>query len=167
VLDVDGTLTDGRLYIDDAGRPTRAFHVHDGLAIEWFQKLGGTPVILTAKSSSGIAARAAELGIRHVVQNSRDKLGDLRRVLSELGLALSETAAVGDDLNDLPVLRNVARSYAPANAAAEVKAAVTQVLQRAGGHGAVREAIEHLLREAGHWANVVAHYDQAGRDEAR
>ena len=157
-LDVDGVLTDGRVYVDEDGRPLRAFHIHDGLAIHWFQRLVGPVVIITGKTSQGVAARARELDIRHLIQGSTDKLADLQQLLSRLDLRLEQVAAIGDDLLDLPVLKRCGFPIAVANAVDEVKAAARLVTQRPGGHGAVREAVEYLLREAGRWQEVTDHY---------
>ncbi|MBK8916112.1 MAG: HAD hydrolase family protein [Phycisphaerales bacterium] len=158
-LDVDGVLTSGRLWIDDAGRPLRAFHVQDGLAIRWFQRLGGVCVIITGKESNGVAARARELDIVHVRQGVEDKLAVMDEVLRSLKIAREEVAAIGDDLPDLPMLRNCGFPIAVANASAPVRAAARYVTQRRGGGGAVREAIELLLSREGRWADVVAHYE--------
>jgi len=157
-LDVDGVLTDGRVYVDEDGRPLRAFHIHDGLAIHWFQRLVGAVVIITGKASQGVAARARELDIRHLIQGSTDKLADLQQLLSRLDLRLEQVAAIGDDLLDLPVLKRCGFPVAVANAVDEVKAAARLVTQRPGGHGAVREAVEYLLREAGRWQDITDHY---------
>ncbi|MBU0616997.1 MAG: HAD hydrolase family protein [Planctomycetes bacterium] len=161
VLDVDGVLTDGRLYCGERDEPLRAFHVHDGLAIHWLEKLDLTPVILTGKSSTGVEARAAELGIPHVIQGSRDKLADLKTLLAKLGLELDQVAMVGDDLPDLPVLQACGYPIAVANAVPEVKAAARYVTGKPGGDGAVREALEHLLRSDGRWERILAHYSAA------
>jgi 3-deoxy-D-manno-octulosonate 8-phosphate phosphatase (KDO 8-P phosphatase) len=157
VLDVDGVLTDGRL-LYGGSEPLRAFHVHDGLAVAWFQKLGGVVAILSGKKSAAIEARAAELGIRHVIQGSSDKLADLKTLLAKLEIPPEHVAMVADDLPDLPALRLCGYPIAVANAVKEVKSAARFVTERAGGHGAVREAIEHLLRAAGNWDRVLAQY---------
>jgi 3-deoxy-D-manno-octulosonate 8-phosphate phosphatase (KDO 8-P phosphatase) len=157
-LDVDGVLTDGRLYVDDAGRGARVFYVHDGLAIRWFQRLGGVVVICSGKHSEAVAARARDLGVEHVIQRSPDKLADLRGLLQRLGLDLSCTAVIGDDLPDLALMRNCALPIAVANAVAEVKQAARMVTKRPGGYGAVREAIEYLMQRSGRWAQVLAQY---------
>lgn len=166
VFDVDGVLTDGRLFYAGREEPLRAFHVHDGLAIAWFQRFGGVTAILTGKSGAAIESRAAELGIQHVIQGSRDKAADLGRLLQQLNVAPQQTAVVGDDLNDLPAMRVCGYPIAVANAAEEVKAAARYVTKRVGGHGAVREAIEHLLRAAGRWDQVLAHYGAPTATEA-
>jgi 3-deoxy-D-manno-octulosonate 8-phosphate phosphatase (KDO 8-P phosphatase) len=157
-LDVDGVLTDGRLYVDDDGRTTRAFHIHDGLALRAFQQLGGVVVICTGKRSGAVAARARELEIEHVIQGSADKLADLQAWLDQHGLRLEQVAAVGDDLPDLPVLQRCGLPIAVANAVDEVKAAARYVTQRAGGDGAVREAVEYILRSSGRWNEVLAQF---------
>jgi 3-deoxy-D-manno-octulosonate 8-phosphate phosphatase (KDO 8-P phosphatase) len=162
-LDVDGVLTDGRMLVDEEGRPLRAFHIQDGLAIRWFQRLGGTVVILTGKQSQGVQARARELGIQHVIQNSEDKLADLTRLLDELKIPLAQTAMIGDDLPDLPVMMRCGYPIAVANGVAEVRHIARFVTDGRGGEGAAREAIEHLLKVAGRWHEVVDHYRaQAG-----
>lgn len=162
VLDVDGVLTDGRIYYDEEGRTLRAFHVHDGLAIAAFQRAGGTIILATAKGSSGISARSAELGVQHVIQNSRDKLADVSARLRELGILWSAAAAMGDDLIDLPVLRACAYPLAPANAVQEVRNAARFVTTRCGGSGAVREAVEHLMRRDGRWPPADLHRQAGG-----
>jgi len=158
VFDVDGVLTDGRLFYGRQDEPLRAFHVHDGFAIRWLAELGVTPVILTGKSSAAVEARAAEIGIPHVIQGSRDKLADLKTLLRKLGLELEQVAMIADDLPDLPVLQACGYPIAVANAVAEVKAAARYVTEQPGGAGAVREALEHLLRADGRWSAVLAHY---------
>lgn len=158
VLDVDGVLTDGRLWYGQGPEPLRAFHIHDGLAIRWFIRLGGTVTILTGKTSQAVATRATELGIFHTIQGSQDKLADLRAWLDVQRIALSDCAMIGDDLPDLPVLTACGYPIAVANAVAEVQAVAAFVTTRSGGHGAVREAIEHLLSARGAWADVVNHY---------
>ena len=161
-LDVDGVLTDGRVSIDEEGRPLRAFHIRDGLAIRWFQRLGGTVVFLTGKESRGLEHRAEELDVEHVIQGSEDKLGDLTKYLDDtLRISLQETAMIGDDLPDLPVLERCGYPIAVADAAAEVRHAARFVTSLGGGYGAVREAIEHLLKIAGRWNEVVEHYRTA------
>lgn len=158
VLDVDGVLTDGRLYYGEGAQPMRAFYIHDGLAIEWFQRLCGPVVILTAKQSTATETRAAELVIKHLLQGSRDKLADLLELLASLDIPIEQTAMVGDDLPDLAVLSACGYPIAPANAVAEVRVVARYVTDKPGGKGAVREAIEHLLGRQGRWREVVAHY---------
>lgn len=158
VLDVDGVLTNGRFLYGGCTEPMRGFHVHDGLAIEWFQKLVGPVVILTAKRSLAVETRAAELGVKHVIQGSANKLTDLKLLLAKLETKLKQTAMVGDDLPDLRVLNECGYPIAVANAVAEIRSAARFVTEREGGAGAVREAVEHLLRKSDRWMEVVEHY---------
>lgn len=158
VFDVDGVLTDGRLFYGRRAEPLRAFHVHDGFAIHWLERLGISAVILTGKSSVAVEARAAEIGVPHVIQGSRDKLADLKALLRKLELELEQVAMIADDLPDLPVLQTCGYPIAVANAVPEVKAVARYVTEKPGGDGAVREALEHLLRADGRWSQVLAHY---------
>lgn len=151
-------MTDGRLWVDDDGRPLRAFHVHDGFAIRCFQRVGGVVMILTGKVSNCVAARARELGIEHVVQGSADKLADLKRLLAHHAIQAAETAMIGDDWPDMGVMKFVGYPIAVANAANEIKTAARYVTSRRGGEGAVREAIEHLLIPDGRWQQAVAQF---------
>lgn len=157
-LDVDGVLTDGRLYYDEDGRVSRAFHIHDGLAIQLFRQAIGEVLLISGKESGATRRRADGLGITHVRLGSRDKLADARHVVKTMGLGLEHLAAMGDDLPDLPLLRACAYAIAPANAVAEVRAAARFVTQRSGGDGAVREAVEHLCRAAGRWDQIAARF---------
>lgn len=155
-LDVDGVLTDGRITIANDGTPLRAFHIHDGFAMRWFQKLGGVILIVTGKMSDGVAHRMRELDVpdHRVVQGSSDKWRDLRQLLATERIDASETAVVGDDWPDAPLLVNCGFPIAVANADADVRNLARFVTTRCGGDGAVREAIEHVMRIDGTWAHV-------------
>lgn len=155
VLDVDGVMTDGRLFYFEDKEPARAFHTHDGLAIKCFERLVGPVIVVTAKESRAVVTRAHELGIDDVIQGSRDKLIDTQAALQDLNMSLSQAAVIGDDLPDLAIMRHAAYPMAPANAAPEVREVARYVTTAVGGHGAVREAIEHLLRADGRWDDVV------------
>lgn len=161
VLDVDGVLTDGRIFVFDDGSAGRAFHVQDGFAIRWFQKLGGQVALLSGKDSPAVAARARELKIEQVIQGSVDKRADLDRLAARCEVRCEQMAMIGDDLMDIPALRACGYPIAVANAVAEVKAAARYITTQRGGEGAVREAIEHLLRQDGRWQTVLAEYSAA------
>jgi len=165
-LDVDGVLTDGRVYWDDGGLGARAFHVHDGFALRWWQRLGGAVILCSGKTSQAVALRAAELGISHVLQGSTDKPADVERVLNRLGLRWEQVAVIGDDLPDIPLMRRCGLPIAVANARPETKAAAQWVTTHRGGEGAVREAIEHVLRTDGRWAHVLQHYGLSADEPA-
>ena len=121
-------------------------------------------MILSGKDSPAVTARARELGIEHVIQGSRDKLADFQQLLARLNLTPKQVAMVADDLPDLPVLLNCGFPIAVADAAEEVKAVARLVTRRPGGRGAVREAIEHLLRASGRWEEVQTHYGGPSAD---
>lgn len=161
VLDVDGVLTDGRIIITDRGEEIKAFHVRDGVAIRAWQDLGFATAIITGRSSGVVEHRARELGIRHVIQGSHDKAASLQELLRTRGTDASHVAVVGDDLPDLPMLRIAGYPVAVADAATEVRDMAAFVTSRDGGHAAVREVIEHLIKARGMWDQVVAKYDHA------
>jgi 3-deoxy-D-manno-octulosonate 8-phosphate phosphatase (KDO 8-P phosphatase) len=158
VMDVDGTLTDGRLHLDDNGVQSKTFHVRDGLAIKHLQQCGIATAIITGRSSDVVAIRAAELGITEVHQGSADKLATLREMCERLAVGPSEVAYIGDDLNDLPVIRQVGYAIAVGDARDEVKEFSHFVTTAPGGGGAVCEAAEHILRSQGKWDQVLSGY---------
>lgn len=150
-LDVDGVLTDGGIYLDDRGVETKRFHARDGLGLNIWKKLGGELAIITGRNGLAVRHRADELGIEHVFQGSTDKVADFGRLLNDLGLTASQAAMIGDDLPDLPVLRLCGYPMAVADAAREVREEAEYVTTRPGGLGAVREAVEHLLKAQDRW----------------
>ncbi len=151
VLDVDGVLTDGTLFFDDDGRQMRRFHITDGLGIKIWRALGRKTAILTSKKSTAVQARAKMLGIDLLEQGADDKKPGLERILAASKAEPAQTAYMGDDLLDLPVMKRVGYPIAVANAAEEVKAVARYVTQRTGGNGAVREAVEYLLKREEQW----------------
>ena len=165
VLDVDGVLTDGRITLDGRHAEPKTFHVRDGLAIRQWIARGGRVAVVTGRRSPAVLQRAEELGIDPVVQGAGDKAAALARVLAETGIDAAHAAAMGDDLPDLPLLRGVGLPLAPADAVDEVRAAAAYVTAARGGHGAVREAIEHLMRASGAWTEVVASFDRSPASE--
>ena len=156
ILDVDGVLTDGTIFIDDAGRQMRGFHIQDGLGIALWKAVGGKVAILTSKRSEAVMTRARMLGIDLVQQGAEDKLPGFERILADAGVAGEQTAYVGDDLLDAAVMRRAGYPIAVANAVDEVKQIARYVTCRPGGQGAVREAVEHLLKSAGLWEAALA-----------
>ncbi len=151
VLDVDGVLTNGTILIDDDGRQSRCFHIQDGLGVTLWRSVGRQVAILTSKRSGAVEARARMLGIDFIEQGAEDKLPGLDRLVSRAGVSLDETAYTGDDLLDVAVMRRVGYPIAVANAVEEVKEIAAYVTSPNGGEGAVREAIEHLLKRDGQW----------------
>jgi len=155
VLDVDGVLTDGGLLFDEDGRALRRSHIRDGLGIAMWRLVGRRSAILTSKRSAAIEARANMLRIDLVEQGAEDKLPGLERILAETGVSARQTAYVGDDLLDLVAMRRVGYPIAVADAVPEVRRAARFVTSHPGGHGAVREAIEHLLKRDQAWDAAV------------
>lgn len=149
VMDVDGTLTDGHIYIGADGEMMKAFHVQDGYAIAHIlPEEGITPVIITGRSSKIVERRAAELKITHLHQGVSDKLSKLKEVAAELDVTAAEIAYIGDDLNDLDCIRFCGYTACPADAVAKVHEEVDYVCKRDGGRGAVREFIDEFLQKA-------------------
>jgi 3-deoxy-D-manno-octulosonate 8-phosphate phosphatase (KDO 8-P phosphatase) len=146
VLDVDGTLTDGRLYYGKEGEALKAFDVRDGHGLRLLRLYGGVKLAaLTGRRADLVEQRCRELSIDPVVGSSRAKGPALRQICEQVGIPLSQTAYMGDDVNDLPALRLAALSCAPADAAPEVLREVHWVARHRAGHGAVRELCETLL----------------------
>lgn len=152
VLDIDGTMTDGRLYYGPQGEAMKAFDVRDGHGLRLLQLYGGVKLaVLTGRRADLVAQRCRELSIEHVVGQSRAKGQAIEKISADLGVPLLDAAFMGDDVNDLPALRKVALSCAPADAAAEVLREARWVSRRPAGRGAVRELCELLLAAKVGW----------------
>ena len=159
-FDVDGVLTDNGLYLGAVGdHPVelKRFHIHDGMGLRMLREAGLTVVFASARQSAATEQRGRELKIDEVLQDKR-KFPTFEAMLARRGISWEETAFVGDDLPDLPLLRRVALPIAVANAVAEVKAAARVVTQRAGGAGAAREVAELILEARGEWHDLVLKY---------
>ena len=147
VMDVDGTLTDGCIYIGCEGEMMKAFNVQDGYAIAHIlPQKGIVPVIITGRNSKIVECRAAELKISHLYQGIADKLPKLQSVAAELGVSAAEIAYIGDDLNDIDCIRYCGFTGCPADAVLEVQDKVDFVCSRNGGRGAVREFVDVIDR---------------------
>ena len=145
VLDVDGVLTDGRLYIGASGEELKVFHVRDGAGLVAIQRAGVMVAIISGRSSPAVERRAAELGIRLVRQGAGDEAQELEALVARVGAAREEIACVGDDTPDLPMLRRVGLAIAVADAHPQVLEAADWVTTARGGCGAVREICDLLL----------------------
>jgi 3-deoxy-D-manno-octulosonate 8-phosphate phosphatase (KDO 8-P phosphatase) len=158
LLDVDGVLTDGRLYYGNSGEEMKAFNIQDGLGIKLLQKGGVQVGIITGRVSQLLQRRADELGIDPVIQGREDKLTALNELLQNHAIQMDEIAFVGDDLPDLAVIRRVGLGITPANgSASNVSAAHWQTGKR-GGDGAVREVAEMILQAQGKLESLVAEF---------
>jgi 3-deoxy-D-manno-octulosonate 8-phosphate phosphatase (KDO 8-P phosphatase) len=171
-LDVDGVLTDGGLYLAGvAGQAVefKRFDSRDGTAVWLLRRAGLTVVISSGRHADATAIRARELKVDEVLQDETGggrKVEAFERMLARRGLEFGDCAFVGDDLADLPLLRRVGLPIAVANAVPEAKAAAALVTRTPGGHGAVREIAEALLRARGVWDDVVTHYLEERGDAA-
>lgn len=145
VLDVDGVMTDGRLYISAQGEEIKVFHVRDGSGLVALRAAGIEIAIISGRVSPAVQRRADELGIRHVRQGIADKSAAFAELLGTLGVTADHTACIGDDTPDLPVLRQARLAVAVADAHPAAVAAAHFVTQAKGGHGAVRELCDLLL----------------------
>lgn len=160
LLDVDGVMTDGRITYDNDGGETKAFDVKDGHGLKLVQRAGIQVGIITGRRSSIVARRAAELGIELVYQGVKDKSLPFREILEKLALSPEEVAYVGDDVVDLPIMRQVGFAATVADAVDDVKPYAHMVTKRCGGRGAVREICDFLLKESGRWSAVTSRYFQ-------
>ena len=185
LFDVDGVLTDGKLFIfpapagaqqttqDHAAKhggqggfglhsqtliEAKGFHAHDGTGISLARLTGIKTGLITKRISETVALRARDLKLEHVHQGIQDKLTVFRGILKQENLAAEEAAFVGDDVIDLPVMRNCGLAIAVANARTEVKREADYVTPHAGGDGALRDAVEYILKAQGKWKQVVSEY---------
>jgi 3-deoxy-D-manno-octulosonate 8-phosphate phosphatase (KDO 8-P phosphatase) len=157
-LDVDGTLSDGRLWFTGDGKEIKAFSVLDGLGMKLLRDHGVEVALITARESPIVQQRARELGLRHVYQGARDKLDSLKHLCHALSITPEQVAYMGDDLPDLPVLRSVGLAVAPPNAHPWVRRFVHWSTRAGGGEGAVRELCDAVLLAQGKADAVLRRY---------
>jgi 3-deoxy-D-manno-octulosonate 8-phosphate phosphatase (KDO 8-P phosphatase) len=156
VLDVDGVMTDGRIWVDESGNHLRGFCTQDGTAVRLWQRAGHVAAVVTAKSSEAVARRVRELDIRHYAFGDENKLTGYLRVVREAGCEPGEVCYVGDDVLDLAAMKRCGYPIAVANAVPEIRELAAYVTVRRGGDAAVREVVEHLLRAQGRWEETLA-----------
>jgi len=159
VLDVDGTMTDGTIFLNNEGIETKAFNVKDGFAIVSGIKEGLEFGIITGRKSALVEKRAEELGIKYVFQGIGNKAKKMEELLRDLNLTHEEVAYMGDDINDLSVIKVVGLTGAPKDAVEEVIAKVHMVMNADGGKGAVREFLEFILKSQDKWENIIKRYE--------
>jgi len=158
IFDVDGVLTDGRVYLSERGEEFKAFSTLDGHGLKLLAQHGITPVVITGRDSPAVRRRVADLGLAHAVYGASDKLAAataLMASLADVGASWDTLAAMGDDWPDLPLLTRAAFACAPANAHIEVKAVAHHVTAARGGYGAARECCDLLLCAAGRYASAL------------
>lgn len=157
LLDVDGVLTDGRLYISDSGEQLKVFNTLDGHGIKLLQRSGVEVGIISGRDSQALCRRATDLGISLLYRGREDKTEVLREITAERGLDDDEIAFVGDDLPDLGVIDRVGLGISVPNAHPEVLRIADILTERRGGEGAVREVCDFLLQVSGAYQRIIAH----------
>ncbi len=158
LLDVDGVLTDGTIVYTEGGGESKGFNTQDGFGLRILQDSGVDVGLITARTSEAVKRRAADLGFAHLYQGRKDKQAVYEEILTTTGLRPLQTAYMGDDWLDLPLLGRVGLAAAPANAVAEVRQRVDYVCKQSGGHGAVRELCELILEGRGQFSALLASY---------
>ncbi|MBA2491572.1 MAG: 3-deoxy-manno-octulosonate-8-phosphatase KdsC [Gammaproteobacteria bacterium] len=158
VFDVDGVLTDGALLFGDDGQEYKAFNVKDGHGLRMLQHYGVVVAIITGRESKAVTRRMADLGIEHVVQGKADKLPAFQKLLNSLNIVAAQSAYVGDDVVDIPVLRRAGLGIAVQDAHPLVSRYAHWVTPSPGGHGAAREVCELILEAQGKLDTAMKHY---------
>lgn len=157
-LDVDGVLTSGNIQLDGSGNEIKEFNIQDGLGLVLLAKAGYKTAIISARKSEAVRVRAKELKINRVYQGARPKESAYERMLRDFKVTSREVCFVGDDLNDIRVLRRSGFAVAVPVAAVEVRRVVDYVTKKSGGGGAVRELAELILKATGKWKGVIEEY---------
>jgi len=160
ILDVDGVLTDGRLYYNEQGEVTLGFHIQDGLGIDLLHRVGLQTAIISGRKAGAVEKRAAQLKIQHVHLGCAQKAQTYKALREKLQLNHEQIAYVGDDWIDIPAMKQVGLKIAVANAVPEVKAIADWETPHKGGKGAVRDVCELILKAQGHYENLLADYFQ-------
>lgn len=157
-MDVDGILTDGKIIYDSAGNETKAFDVHDGLGLSALKQTGITLAIITGRSSVMVERRAKELGIEHIIQGRDDKLTALNELSQQLSIPLEQCVYMGDDLPDVQAILAAGVGFSVPNGCSHAQACADFVTQNLGGHGAVREVCELILKAKGNYDEFLARF---------
>jgi 3-deoxy-D-manno-octulosonate 8-phosphate phosphatase (KDO 8-P phosphatase) len=154
ILDIDGVMTDGRIIYDDRGNELKCFNVLDGMGLVLLHQANIKVALITAKGSKGVLRRAIDIGAVEVKQNTPEKLRPYNQILKKYNLKDEEICFIGDDLVDLPVMKRVGLAIAVANACSQAQKMAHYVTKKEGGKGAVREAIEIILRAQNKWRKL-------------
>jgi len=158
LMDCDGVLTDGRIWLFENGEEQKGFHTRDGLGIELWHRAGLKSGIISGRNSSAVERRARTLGMSFVVQGVVEKVQAFTETVAEAGVTNEEVAFIGDDLNDIPLMVRSGLGVAVADAAIEARDLADYVTKLPGGQGAVREVIELILKAQGRWDDLTADY---------
>jgi len=163
LMDVDGVLTDGKLYNvpapDGSMAETKGFDSQDGIALQWMARLGIPAGLISGRVSPATVERARQCKFKYVYQGHTEKIPILQEIMADSQLTPAEVAYIGDDFTDVVVMRRVGLAVATANARPEVKRVAHFVTASVGGQGAVREVIELLLKAQGRWSEILKHYE--------
>jgi 3-deoxy-D-manno-octulosonate 8-phosphate phosphatase (KDO 8-P phosphatase) len=158
LMDCDGVLTDGRIILLGADDEQKSFHTRDGHGLVLLHRAGLRSGIISGNKSSAVERRARDLGIVYVRQGTWDKIVEFEEVLKEAGVEDAETAFIGDDVTDIPLMQRVGLAVAVADAAEEVRGVAHFITQLPGGFGAVREVTDLILKAQGRWAELMRKY---------
>jgi 3-deoxy-D-manno-octulosonate 8-phosphate phosphatase (KDO 8-P phosphatase) len=158
LMDCDGVLTDGRIWLFESGEELKGFHTRDGLGIDLWHRAGFKSGIISGRRSSTVERRARELRMSFICQGCGDKRQAYGETLAEAGLSSEEVAYLGDDLNDIALMTRSGLGVAVADAVSEARERAHYVTQAAGGQGAIREVVELILKAQGRWEDLVKHF---------
>ncbi len=158
ILDVDGVLTDGKLFFDNEGNEYKSFHARDGHGIKLLRQTGVEVAVISGRKSNSVALRMKNLGIEHVYQGHENKQAAFNEIIEKIGIKPDQAAHVGDDLLDLPIMTRVGFSIAVADANFAVKQRADWCTTLPGGHGAVREVCDFIMQAQGRFDEVVSAY---------
>jgi 3-deoxy-D-manno-octulosonate 8-phosphate phosphatase (KDO 8-P phosphatase) len=165
LMDCDGVLTDGRITLLENGDEEKSFHTRDGHGLVLLHRAGLQSGIISGRTSTLVERRARDLGIAYVRQGTWDKIKDFAEVLAAAGVAENDTAYVGDDVTDIPLMRRCGFAVAVADATAETRAAAHYTTTLPGGFGAIREVCELILKAQGRWPELMQRYVGVTSDE--
>jgi len=158
ILDVDGVLTDGKLFFDNQGNEYKSFHARDGHGIKLLRQTGVEVAVISGRKSNSVALRMKNLGIEHVYQGHENKQAAFNEIIEKIGITPEQAAHVGDDLLDLPIMTRVGLAIAVADANFAVKQRADWCTTLPGGHGAVREVCDFIMQAQGRFDEVLNFY---------
>lgn len=158
LMDCDGVLTDARIWVLENGEDQKAFHTRDGLGLELLHRAGLVSGVISGRISSALTRRAKWLGMKYVIQGVDDKRQAFAEIVADAGVTNAEVAFAGDDLTDVPLMLQSGLAIAVADAALETREHAHYITQAHGGHGAVREVVELILKSQNQWDEILRHY---------
>jgi len=160
ILDVDGVLTDGRLFFDDKGKEYKCFHARDGHGIKLLRQTGVEVAVISGRKSNSVALRMKSLGVEYVYQGHENKIAAFNEIIQSLSIQPEQVAHVGDDLLDLPIMKRVGLSIAVNDANDPVKEYADWCTRTPGGQGAVREICDFIMQSQGTFESILKSYMQ-------